>query len=353
VALNLVDDDALRRASSEMLARVRDVRPQARISGFTVQAMIRRPMAQELIVGASVDPTFGPVLLFGQGGTAVEVLADRAIALPPLNRVLARELISRTRVAKLLAGYRDHPAAKLDAIADVLIALSQMLADLPELAELDINPLLSDDRGVIALDARLRVSRSPSAGTERFAILPYPDGLSETVAWNGLDLVLRPIRPEDEASHLAFIQRLKPEDLRLRFFSVRRTLPRSELARLVQIDYAREMAFIALAPGANGVPETLGVVRAVADPDNREAEFAVIVRSDLKGHGLGELLMNKLLRYLRSRGTQRVVGDVLHENRPMRDLAESLGFRVDDAVRDDSSLHYVLDLAAEGGEAVA
>ena len=353
VALNLADGDALRRAVDEMLTQVRNERPQARISGFTVQAMVRRPMAQELIVGASVDPTFGPVLLFGQGGTAVEVLADRAVALPPLNRVLARELISRTRVAKLLAGYRDHPPARLDAIADVLIALSQMLADLPELAELDINPLLADDRGVIALDARLRVSRSPAAGSEHFAILPYPAELSETVAWAGRELLLRPIRPEDEASHLAFIERLKAEDLRLRFFSVRRTLPRSELARLVQIDYAREMAFIALAPGADGVTETLGVVRAIADPDNREAEFAVIVRSDLKGHGLGELLMGKLLRYLRNRGTQRVVGDVLHENRPMRELAEGLGFRIDEKVHDDFVLHYVLNLQPDSSEAAA
>ena len=157
VRLNLRDEAELRQAADEMLARVRELRPQARITGFTVQTMVTRPLAQELIVGASIDPVFGPVLLFGQGGTAVEVLADRAIALPPLNRVLARELVSRTRVAKLLAGYRDHPPAELDAICDVLIALSQMLADLPELAELDINPLWADHDGVIALDARLRV----------------------------------------------------------------------------------------------------------------------------------------------------------------------------------------------------
>jgi len=325
--------------------------PQARLHGFTVQAMVRRPMAQELIVGASVDPSFGPVLLFGQGGTAVEVLADRAIALPPLNRVLARELISRTRVAKLLAGYRDHPPAQLDAIGDVLIALSQMLADLPALAELDINPLLADAQGVIALDARLRVSRTPGAGTERFAIQPYPAELAETVSWNGRELLVRPIRPEDETIHREFIEKLAPEDLRLRFFNARRSLPRSELARLVQIDYAREMAFIALAPDAMGAPETLGVVRAIADPDNVEAEFAVIVRSDLKGHGLGDLLMVKILRYLRSRGTQRVIGDVLHENRPMRELAEHLGFRIDTSRSDDFALHYVLELspASPGG----
>lgn len=353
VQLNLRDAGQARDAAEAMLARVSSARPQAHIAGFTVQAMVQRPMAQELIVGASVDPTFGPVLLFGQGGTAVEVLADRAIALPPLNRVLARELISRTRVAKLLAGYRDHPPAQLDAIGDVLIAISQMLADLPELAELDINPLLADDRGVIALDARLRVSRSAGAGTERFAILPYPAQLAETVTWQGRALLLRPIRPEDEASHLAFIEQLQPEDLRLRFFSVRRSLARSELARLVQIDYAREMAFIALAPGADGAPETLGVVRAVADPDNREAEFAVIVRSDLKGRGLGDLLMGKIVRYLKAHGTERVVGDVLHENRPMRELALRHGFHVDAAVPDDQALRYVLELRPEAREEAA
>jgi len=233
---------------------------------------------------------------------------------------------------------------QLDAVADVLIALSQMLADLPELAELDINPLLADEHGVIALDARLRVSRAAVAGAERFAIQPYPAGLSETVSWQGREIVLRPIRPEDEASHRAFVEQLLPEDLRLRFFNVRRNLPRSELARLVQIDYTREMAFIALAPDAHGALETLGVVRAVADPDNREAEFAVIVRSDLKGHGLGDLLMDKIVRYLKAHGTGRVVGDVLHENRRMRELAARHGFHVDEAVRDDSALHYVREL---------
>jgi len=348
VRLNLRDEAELRAAVDTMLAQVRAALPQARLRGFTVQAMVHRPMAQELIVGASVDPSFGPVLLFGQGGTAVEVWADHAVALPPLNRVLAHELISRTRVAKLLAGYRNHPPAQLDAIADVLIALSQMLADLPELAELDINPLLADAHGVIALDARLRVSRTPGAGTERFAIRPYPAELAETVAWNGRELLLRPIRPEDEAIHRSFVEQLSPEDLRLRFFNVRRSLPHSELARMVQIDYAREMAFIALAPDADGMLETLGVVRAIADPDNVEAEFAVIVRSDLKGHGLGDLLMAKILRYLAHAGTQRVIGDVLHENRPMRDLAERLGFRVDTARSDDFALRYRLDLAAPG-----
>ena len=198
--------------------------------------------------------------------------------------------------------------------------------------------------GFDALDARLRVTRAPGAGAERFAIQPYPAELAESLEWQGRTLLLRPIRPEDEASHRAFVEQLRPDDLRLRFFSVRRSLPRSELARLVQIDYAREMAFIALAPDAQGSLETLGVVRAVADPDNVEAEFAVIVRSDLKGRGLGDLLMAKILRYLKAHGTQRVVGDVLRENQAMRDLALAHGFRVDTGRDDADALRYVLDL---------
>ncbi len=344
VQLNLRDEAALRRAVGEMLARVRKVMPPIRIAGLTVQAMVTRPFARELIVGASLDPLFGPVLLFGQGGTAVEVLADRAIGLPPLNRVLAAELISRTRVAKLLAGYRDHPPAKLDAICDVLIALSQMLADLPELAELDVNPLLADHQGVVALDARIRVSRKLGAGAAHFAITPYPAELAETVQWNGETIFLRPIRPEDEPQHREFIDALQPEDLRLRFFSVRREMPRSELARLAQIDYAREMAFIAVRTLPDGRSQTVGVVRSVIDPDNIDAEFAVIVRSDLKARGLGRILMRKMIAFLTGRGTQRMVGYVLRENDSMRKLARSLGFEPLHAPTDDDAMFFALEL---------
>lgn len=350
VCLNLRDDGELERAAQEMVARVRIAQPNARVAGFTVQAMASRPFAQELIVGASVDPVFGPVLLFGQGGTAVEVIADRAVALPPLNRVLAKELVSRTKVSRLLAGYRDHPPTKIDAICDVLIALSQMLADLPELAELDINPLWADHDGVIALDARVRVSREARAGAAHFAITPYPAELVRTVIWQGESVVIRPIRPEDEPQHRAFVEQLQPDDLRLRFFSVRRQLPRSELARLTQIDYAREMAFIAVRTLADGSAQTLGVARAVTDPDNVDAEFAVIVRSDLKGRGLGHLLMGTLVDFTRRRGTQRLVGLVLRENLPMRNLALSQGFELDEAGSDIDALRFVLELARSPGE---
>lgn len=329
VRLDLRDQASLDHAVSEMLQAVRAARPDAHVDGFTVQPMVRRPHAQEVIVGASIDSVFGPVILCGQGGTAVEVTADSAVALPPLNRSLARELVSRTRVSRLLAGYRDHPPARMDALYDVLIAVSQMLADLPQLAELDINPLLVDESGAIALDARIRVSRQPVAGAERFAILPYPSQWARKLTWSDREITVRPIRPEDEAQHRRFLERLDPEDIRMRIFQTRRELPRSELARLTQIDYDREMAFIAEALDAHGVRETLGVARTVSDPDRVEAEFAIIVRSDLKGAGLGRLLFQQLIEHARSRGTGRLVGIVLRENKRMLNLCRDLGFEAD------------------------
>lgn len=326
VALNLDSDQAVRDAAAAMLARVHSARPDARIDGFTVQAMVKPARARELIVGASVDPTFGPVILFGAGGTAVEVLADRAVALPPLNAPLARALVARTRVSKLLDGYRDVPPADRDALDAVLIAVSQLLADVPEIAELDINPLLVDDRGAIALDARIRASADAPAGAASFAILPYPAHLIETIEWQGHSVTLRPIRPEDEAQHLEFLRALDPEDLRMRIFYSRRSIEHSELARLTQIDYAREIAFVATETAADGTEHTIGVVRAVADPDNLSAEFGIIVRSELKGSGLGEQLMHKLIRTLRERGTRRLFATVLVENQRMLELAKSLGF---------------------------
>ncbi len=345
VKLGLRDAAELRAAARSMLDRLRTAMPHARIEGFTVQSMVARPQAQELIIGASVDPVFGPVILFGQGGTAVEVLADRSLALPPLNRTLARDLVSRTRVAKLLAGFRDHPPARLDAVHDALTAVSQMLADLPEIAELDINPLWADADGVVALDARVRLEACASPGAARLAIAPYPQELCETIAWQGQPLELRPIRPEDEAQHRAFVDRLKPEDLRFRFFSARRELPPSELARLTQIDYDREMAFIAVRLREDGSPETLGVARAAVDPDNIEAELGVIVRSDLKGEGLGSLLLEKLAAHWRRRGTRRLVALVLAENAAMRELARVHGFVNDPRFRESGVLRLVLDLA--------
>jgi acetyltransferase len=344
VTLNLADETEVRDAATGMLARVRRMRPQARIEGFTVQAMVRRTHAQELIIGASIDPVFGPVILFGQGGTAVEVVADRAVALPPLNEPLARALVSRTRVAKLLKGFRDTPAADETALHAALVAVSQLLADIAQIAELDINPLIVNHEGALALDARIRLSVTAPAGSLNFAIRPYPAHLTESLEWQGRTLTLRPIRPEDEAQHLEFLAHLDPADIRMRVFYSRRSIERSELARLTQIDYAREMAFIAVAPGADGKEQTLGVVRAVADPDNVDAEFGIIVRSEIKGAGLGELLMHKMIDYLREHGTKQLVATVLSENQRMLELARDLGFVEDHALReaDTRAIHLVL-----------
>jgi acetyltransferase len=250
VALNLLDADDVRHAAERMLERVRKVHPRARLDGFTVQQMVRLPQAHELVVGARIDGVFGPVIQFGQGGAAADVLKDRATALPPLNAPLARALIQRTRVARLLNGFRDVPPANLDAVVHTLQAVSQLLADVPELAELDINPLLVNHDGAMALDARVRLSPAKPAGAARFAIQPYPAELSETLDWAGQRITVRPVRPEDEAAHREFVDSLAPDDLRMRYFHSRRQMERGELARLVQIDYTREMAFIATARSA-------------------------------------------------------------------------------------------------------
>ncbi|MEX5746287.1 GNAT family N-acetyltransferase [Massilia sp. X63] len=346
VVLDLPDEAALGRALAEMAARVGAQRPQARLAGFTVQAMARRPLAHELIVGVATDPVFGPVVLFGQGGVAVEVTADQAVALPPLNRVLAADLVGRTRVARLLAGFRDRPRADLDALYDVLVRVGQMIVDLPELAELDINPLLLDAGGAIALDARMRLAPlAPGADPlARMAILPYPDWLEVQVDSALGPLTLRPVRPEDAPAHQAFFQSLSPEDIHFRMFGMMRELAPNQLARLTQIDYAREMALIATRGQGRG-SETLGVARVIADPDNIEGEFAVVVRSDLKGRGLGRILMQGLIDYCRQRGLVRLRGAALGENARMHALARACGFGLQSGP--DGTVEMTLELAPE------
>ena len=313
-------------------------------SAFLVQEMVSRPNAHELIVGMSVDPTFGPVLLFGQGGTAVEVIADKSLALPPLNLNLARAMMQRTAVFRQLQGYRDRPAADLDAIALTLVKLSQLVADHDEIEELDINPLLADEHGVIALDARVRLGPAiaDTARDTRFAIRPYPKQLESDVEVEGFGLTLmRPIRPEDAPALIRLFERLAPEDIRLRFFSPWRSLPPDQLARLTQIDYEREMAFVLLSPDGQDI---LGVVRQSADPDNVRAEFAVLVRSDLKGHGTGRLLMHRLIDYSRARGLKELFGEVLSENAPMLALCRELGFTITRAEDSHGVLRATLSL---------
>jgi acetyltransferase len=325
VVLDLETAAAVDAAGQAIRRRLQQYQPTATFQGFTVQTMVRRPNAHELIIGVTTDAVFGPIILFGQGGTAVEVIADHAVGLPPLNTVLARDLISRTRISRLLTGYRGRPPADISAISRTLVQLSHLIADIPEIVELDINPLFADDRGVLVLDARMGVAPSNATGLDRFAIRPYPEELEEWISWQGREVLLRPIRPEDGAQHVEFFNALDPEDVRYRVFMRMRELRPSQLARLTQIDYDREMAFVAISEREPGRFETLGVVRAVADPENVTAEFAIIVRSDLKGKGLGPILLKKLIDYCRSHGTRELVGEALADNRRVIDLVRRFG----------------------------
>jgi len=322
IALDLADAAALRNAAALMIERVKKAQPAARLDGFLVQQMVRRPGAIELLAGLTEDPVFGPVVVFGQGGTAVEVIDDSAVGLAPLNPLLARAQMMRTRVWRLLQPYRGNAPAAIDAIGEVLIGIGQLAAEHPEICELDINPLLVDAAGVIAIDARIRVAPASVAGAARLAIAPYPKALASTEELrDGSEIELRPIRPEDEKLLHDLAAHMTPEDLRLRFFTPVHGISHALAARLTQIDYDREMALVALSDGT-----VLGIARYFADPDRLSAEYAVAVRSDWHGRGVGYGLMNRLIAIARQYGIGELVGEVLRDNRPMLAMCRELGF---------------------------
>jgi acetyltransferase len=332
IALDLGDAAAVRTEAAALLGRVRNARPEARIDGVLVQQMIRRPGAIELLAGLAEDSVFGPVVVFGQGGTAVELIDDSAVALPPLNALLARAQMARTRVWRLLQGYRGKPPVAIESITEVLIRIGQLAADHPEIRELDINPLLADAAGVAALDARIRVAPADSAGAARLAIAPYPKELEATERLpDGTELQVRPVRPEDEPLLQDLAAHMTPEDLRMRFFAPLRGLTHTIAARLSQIDYDREMALIAEKDGTS-----LGIVRFFADPDRLRAEYAVTVRSDWKGRGLGYLLMTRLIAVAQQWRIGELFGEVLRENQPMLAMCRELGFTIVDDPSDAS-----------------
>ncbi len=338
VILDLTTPDAVRTAATTMHERIHDLMPAARINGFTLSPLIRRPKAYELLAGMSVDENFGPMIMFGAGGTAVEVVADTAMALPPLDLKLARDLIACTRIARLLDGFRDRKPVDLNAVAQALVRLSALIVTHPEIRELDINPLLADENGVIALDARVRIADQSREPRTPLAIKPYPANWQKQITVPALGpVLLRPIRPEDERLYEAFLERVTPEDMRLRLFAPQKELSHKFLARLTQIDYAREMAFVAIA-GDNG--ELLGVSRFAADPDYTEAEYAILVRSDLKGRGIGWALMQQLIDYARETGMRQLFGSVLSVNTNMLRMCSELGFRIE-ADPDDSAVRLV------------
>ncbi|MFO1350240.1 MAG: GNAT family N-acetyltransferase [Gammaproteobacteria bacterium] len=327
VILDLHGPAQVRAAALGMQADLQRRLPSARLSGFTVQPMVRWPQAFELIIGMASDELFGPVVLFGHGGTAVEVIGDKTLALPPLNLALARAMIERTRVGRLLGGYRDQPAADREAIALTLLKVAQIAADQPHIAELDINPLLASATGVIALDARIRVSADVVAGPDRLAIKPYPKHLEEPITLaDGRRLCLRPIRAEDEPALVRGFERLDPEEIRLRFHHPMKTLDHRLAARLTQIDYDREMALILVEPQTGDI---VAVARVNADPDRSRAEYAIIVSKPYTGLGLGFLLMERIITYARNEGIGEIFGNVLQDNEAMLALNRKLGFHLD------------------------
>lgn len=346
VVLELADPPAVEAAARAMQARLRETLPAARLEGFSVEPMIRRHGAYELIVGMTEDAQFGPVMLFGHGGTAVEVIDDKAVGLPPLNMHLAAELISRTRIHKLLRGYRGMPGADLEALALTLIKAAQLISDLPEIAEMDINPLLADAGGVIALDARFRVRRSDSKPAQRLAIHPYPQELEETITLgDGRRLLLRPVVPEDEPALQAGFARFSRREIYLRFFAPLRVLNHLMAARLTQLDYDREMALLLTEPGIPGQTPMYGIVNLSCDPDNEQAEFGLLVRSDMTGMGLGIVLMRRIIDYARGRGVREIVGDVLRENTTMLKLCRFLGFTFTGTPGEETVVRVSLRLA--------
>jgi len=348
IVLDVPGPEAVREAAEAVRARVLAHKPEARIEGYVIQEMGRRAGSHEVTIKARVDPVFGPYVVFGQGGLAARVTRDKAVALTPLNMSLARDLIFRTRVSANLQGATGQPGVDIDALCLTLNQVSQCIADNERIAAIELNPVLSHPAGVTVIGAAIRLAPEAQPNPHRLAIRPYPRELEECAQLkNGRQVLLRPIRPEDEPAHFAFFKHLSPEDLRFRFFGVVRELDHAEMAKLTQIDYEREMAFIATVPDASGCPETLGVVRTATRPDNASAEFAIIVRSGLKGQGLGRLLMEKMIRYCRDRGTRVLTGQALMENGGMQHLAEHLGFSV---VRnyDDEVLEMRLPLNEPG-----
>ncbi len=349
VELDLANEQAVRNAAGRMAERLRQERPQARLTGFMVQPMAHRNKARELIAGFSVDPCFGPVVVFGRGGTAAELIADTHVALPPLDLASAENLIARTRVSRILAAYRDVPAADRRAIAAVLVALGNIASALPQIRAMDLNPILADASGTVAVDARVVLEPDP-VRRRRPAIRPYPGNWTSQLALGERHFLIRPMKPEDELLVGAMLGRVTAEDLRLRFFAPLKSFSHAFLARLTQLDYAREMAFIAIEEGSG---EAAGAVRLHADPGHVEAEYAILLRSDLKGIGLGRALMELIIDWAKAENLQRVHSQVLAENAPMLALCRDLGFEIRTDPDDISVKSVALDLGALAGKARA
>mgnify|MGYP001271769833 CR=1 FL=1 len=333
VRLNLDSAQGVQETWQRIVDDAKRLRPEARINGVSVEPMVRRAHGRELMVGVIRDPVFGPAIVFGTGGTAVEVHRDRAVALPPLNQFLIADMIRGTRVAKLLGAFRRMPPVDMAALEEVLLRVSEMVCELPELAEVDINPLIADETGAIAVDARVVLRPAPPRRDRygHMAIHPYPAHLVS--AWQpreGPPVTLRPIRPEDAEMEQAFVKSLSAESRYFRFMDTLRELTPQMLMRFTQIDYDREMAFVATLDARAGETE-IGVARYVTNPDGESCEFALVIADDWQRKGLGRRMMEQLIGVARARGLRSMVGHVLAENRGMLSLCQKLGFVVSDS----------------------
>ena len=343
VVLNIETAKSACDAARRIKGNLRQHAPDASIDGFAVQPMIERKQAQELILGIGHDVIFGPIILFGTGGVAVEVVNDTAIALPPLDDVLAGGLIDRTRIGRLLAGFRDRKPADRASLIHALMALSQLIVDFPCIVAADINPLLADGEGVIALDARFEIEPGTverPGPNPTLIIRPYPAEWARDMTVRDRTYHVRPIRPADAVLYPDFFDRMDKEDMRLRFFSLSKHFSDKLLIRLTQLDYDREMAFVALDRDGN----LCGVARIFADPDHETAEYALLVRSDLKGQGLGWALLRHLVDYAKADGLKRIDGMVLSENAGMLKMCREFGFQLAVDRNDPGIVKVSLDL---------
>jgi len=328
VMLNLNDAHEVRAAYQHIQERVQRNRPNAQMDGVSIESMIVKPNGRELMIGVTNDPVFGPVITFGAGGTNVEIIGDRTVALPPLNTFLAREMIRNTHVARMLDAFRNMPPANVKALEDVLLRVSEMLCELPLLKEMDINPLILDETGALAADARIVVEyRQPSADRyAHMAIYPYPTHLvSQWQLADGTDITIRPIRPEDAELVKTFVHNLSEEAKYFRFMNSMQELTETMLVRFTQIDYSREMALIAVTADEEQETE-LGVARFSINPDGDSCEFALVVADRFQGKGLGQKLMVSLMEAARSKGLSMIEGEVLCSNHKMLKLMNRLGF---------------------------
>jgi len=327
IHLNLKDAKQVREAFTRIMADARAYDPDACLDGVSIQSMVGE-WDYELIAGAKKDSLFGPVILFGMGGVMTEILKDQAIALPPLNRLLARRLMEGTRVYQLLKGFRNRPPADLGRLEEILINISELVIDFPQIAELDINPLVVGPQGPQAVDARMVIAPSRIASPLHLVISPYPDQYETTTRTRGgLDIFIRPIKPEDAPLLLTLHHSLSDESIYYRFFSPLKSLPQEMLARFTQIDYDRDMALVAMEAGQ---PEEriLGVARLMSKAGGLEPEFAVVVGDPWQGKGVGAALMAHLIDIAKARGMTSIWGIALAENTQMIALARKLGFSV-------------------------